>query len=197
MELLERASWLEGIYKLPPDPSSDDERHGSDIQKNDQGQQNTPQTSHQAQRSGKLSQIVDLGTPSGSERSDDEDAYHSNIPTTPPPIEPLLEFEGAIKLRDLSSDPVVVDTVEEAIPVAAEPTPKIVRTRAPLEDAPEHASITSVSRWNWSQIEETQDRKRAVSRAIFEMNAEEREVIRQRLQKVGRANIIREVPACI
>lgn len=29
------------------------------------------------------------------------------------------------------------------------------------------------------------------------MNAEYREVIRERLQKVGRANMIRELPACI
>jgi hypothetical protein len=157
VELLERASWLEGIYKLPPDPSSDDETQDSNVQRNDSEQQDAPQTPHQTQRPGTLSQIVDLGTPSGSERSDDRDAHHSNIPTTPPSIGPQLKFDGVMIVRGLSSGPVVVDTIEEVIPVTIEPTPIVVRPRPPLGEASEHASIASVSRWAWSQIEETQN----------------------------------------
>jgi hypothetical protein len=77
------------------------------------------------------------------------------------------------------------------------PTPKIVRPRPLLGDAPEHASIASVSRWTWAQLEETQDRKRTVSRAIYELSSMDREIMRQRLQKVGRSNMVREIPACI
>ncbi|KAF3046164.1 hypothetical protein E8E11_001689 [Didymella keratinophila] len=197
VELLERATWFEGIYKLPPDPDSDDESSNGGVQRKDQLRPAAPQTLYQAQRPGMPSQLVDLGTSSGSDCSDDEDATHGNIPLTPPAIEPQPKIGGITRVRDLSSDAVLIDTIEEAIPAAVEPTPKIVRSRPPLGDAPEHASIASVSHWSWSQIEETQDRKRAVSRAILEMNAEDREVIRQRLQTVGRTNMVREIPACI
>jgi hypothetical protein len=197
VELLEHASWLQGIYRLLPDPSSDDESQSDGVQENDQAQPLAPQTSHQTQRPGMLSQIIDLGTPSNSDISDDEDAPLSNIPTSSLSIELSNKSGRVTKSRPVSSDPIVLESVEMSVHAEAEATPKVVRTRPPLGDAPEHASIASVSRWNWSQIEETQDRKRAVSRAIYEMNAEDREVIRQRLQKVGRTNMVREIPACI
>lgn len=192
MELLERASWLESIYKLLPDPSSDDEPQGGGVQKN-QLQPSGPQTLRHLQRP-TFCQIVDLSTLSSSYSSNDEDAPRSDIPLS---IEPQSASRGATKLRDLSSDPDEIDTIEEPILVAVEPTPKVVRPRPPLGDAPEHASIVSISHWDWSQIEETQDRKRAVSRAIFEIKTADREAIRQRLLKVGRTNMVWEISACI
>ena len=97
----------------------------------------------------------------------------------------------------MASDPLIVDTIETPGPAAAATTSTTVRSRPPLGDAPEHASIATVSRWSWSQLENTQDRKRVVSKAINDLSSTEREMIRQRLQKVGRANMIREIPACV
>lgn len=197
MELLERAAWFKGIYKLDPVASSDDESQGNDVHELNHTEPSALQTSDQTQRSHLLSQIIDLGTPSASECSDDEGVPLSDIPTTPLQIEHPSRPGRVIESRPLSSDPVVLDTIETPAPAVIAPTPGVARSRAPLGDAPEHASIASVSGWSWAQLEETQDRKRAVSRAIYETSSTDREIMRQRLQKVGRANMIREIPACV
>lgn len=168
VELLERAIWLEEIYKLRPDASSDDEVQGSDVEG---------------------PRVIDLGSPPASEGSIDGSMPVEEVPTTPLRIKYPSELGRIFESRQLSSDPVVLDTTETPIPAAFVPTPSLARSRAPLGDAPEHASIASVSRWSWTQLEGTQDRKRAVSRAIYEMSSLDREAMRQRLDKVGRSNM--------
>lgn len=198
--MLERAQWLEEVYKLSPDSSSDNdsqydhEARGDDAQSIHQSRVPASQMLDNMQRSNAFTQVidvVDLGTPSASECSEGESERLGNISATPLSVASLSKPGIINDSWTLFSDPLVVDTVEASAPAV------VAQSRASLGDTPEHASIASISRWTWRQLEETQDRKRAVSRAVFEMNSTDREVMRQRLQKVGRANMIREIPACI
>ncbi|KAF1933554.1 uncharacterized protein M421DRAFT_37469, partial [Didymella exigua CBS 183.55] len=198
VDMLERATWLEGIYKLPPDTNSDEDSQEETTKGTDQPRLSVLQTFDRTRRPNLPSEVIDLGTPSASECSESESEPPGNIPATPSTILSPKKPRVVIESRPLSSDPVVFDTIEPPAPaVVAASNPRIARFRAPLGDAPEHASIASVSCWRWAQLEETQDRKRAVSRAIYEMTSTDREVMRQRLQKVGRKHVIREIPACI
>lgn len=176
MELLERAIWLEGIFKLLPDVSSDDEVQSSDAEG---------------------PRVIDLSSSSASEDSADGFMPVKGTLTSPLRVEHPTNPGRVIEPCPLSSDPALLDTIETSAPAIVAPTPRVARSRAPLGDAPEHASIASVSRWSWAQLEETQDRKRVVSRAIYEMSSTDREAVRQRLHKVGRMNMIREIPACV
>jgi hypothetical protein len=79
---------------------------------------------------------------------------------------------------------------------------EVVATSASLAqafvgDVPENASIATVRQWKWKDLVETQDRKRVVSKAVYEMSSESREMIRSRLQFMGRVNMVREIPVCI
>jgi hypothetical protein len=113
------------------------------------------------------------------------------------PIQSVNE-KGPGSLRYQSgSDPVIADTIESPDPPVAATVFTPVRSRVPLGDAPEHASIATVSRWSWAQLTNTHDRKRIVSKAIYDLSSTDREMIRQRLHNIGRANMTREVPACV
>jgi hypothetical protein len=97
----------------------------------------------------------------------------------------------------LKSASAVSRSVEGMNGAQAAPSISTVRSQVPFGDAPEHASIATVNRWSWSELEGTQDRKRVVSKAIYALSSTDRESIRQRLGKIGRANMIRELPACV
>lgn len=99
--------------------------------------------------------------------------------------------------HSLASDPVIADTIETPGPAVTASISTTVRSQALLEDTPEHASIATVSRWSWSQLKETQDRKRIVSKAIHEMSSTDKEIVRQRLKSVGGVKMVRELPTCV
>lgn len=64
-------------------------------------------------------------------------------------------------------------------------------------DEPEHASISTVSRWDWMNLVATQDRKRVVSKLVNNMDSQVREALRLRLRLVDKATIFRETSNCI
>lgn len=143
-----------------------------------------------------MSQVIGLGTPSDTSASEDDGVPFGNIPIPPVRISVNSKREQSAQDRLSTSDPVIV-TIETPGPPVITSTLNTVRSRVPLGDAPEHSSIATVSRWSWSQLIDTQDRKRIVSKAIHDLSSEEREIMRQRLQKVGRANMSREIPVCV
>ncbi|KAJ4988720.1 hypothetical protein SVAN01_05853 [Stagonosporopsis vannaccii] len=197
VELLERASWLEGLYKLPPDISSDDESHDKTPYSADKTQGPGAQSAASAEHGIPRAQIFDLGTPSDSEVSEDESTFPGEIPTTLAQANSYNQIGQIVSVGLLASDAVIVSTIETAGPAAASNPHPTVRSRAPLSDAPEDASFSAVRRWNWAQLEETQDRKRIVSKAICELESTDLDLIRKRFQVVGRANMVREISACI
>ncbi|KAF2630327.1 hypothetical protein BU25DRAFT_489124 [Macroventuria anomochaeta] len=195
VELLERAGWLALIYKEPPKDATDDDSREEDHATSIGTAPSTAQPVGSTIPPSSMGGFMDLGTPP--DTSDSEDDV---TPLSDPPITPAKsnnKLAPSIQTHLLSSDPVVVNTIETPGPAVAATTPTAVRSRAPLGDAPEHASMSTVSRWNWSQLKDTQDRKRIVSKVIHELSSTDREMIRQRLQKVGRANVAREIPMCV
>lgn len=150
------------------------------------------------QKGNTLSQVIHLGSPSGSSSASGEDEEPSSgIPQIPARTHYDNQREQCTHACSWVSSPAVIDTIETSGPVVEPAILNTARSQVPLGDAPEHASIATVSRWDWHQLEDAQDRKRIVSKAICDLSSTEREVIRRRLQKVGRANMIREIPACI
>ncbi|KAF1362044.1 hypothetical protein EJ07DRAFT_108179 [Lizonia empirigonia] len=183
VELLERANWFVSIYELSPVADSDDDEEQEEEEENEvplasnrAGLSAVQSCSYSQQHS--PSQVIDLGTPSDSSGSEDDHGQKTQA------------FSSA-------SISTVVDTIEDPDPASAEISPTTAHPQVPLGDAPEHASISTVRRWSWSQLQDTQDRKRVVSKAIHEMSPTDRETLRQRLQKVGRAAMAREIPGCI
>lgn len=179
VELIQRASWLEDIYRLPPDTSDNDEAR--------------PRTTQPSQQGFQSSQVIDLGTPSDSE---EDGVVSSSIPLVPTQIKESKSQERGTQAHILTPDPAIVRTCQTAESASA-CTPVGVRSNAALGDAPEQASIFTVSQWSWAVLEDTQDRKRSVSKAIYELSKSDREMLRQRLRMVGRAHMVREIPACV
>lgn len=189
VELMRRAYWLEDIYRLSPDTGDDEEGH-SEASEPSGAPKPTDQSSQQCSPP---SRVIDLGTPSHSE---DEGVFSDLVPEILIRLKQSGSQERSTQAHALTPDPTIVDTVELAgsFPTS---TSGSTRSDALLGDTPEHASILTVSQWSWALLEDTQDRKRAVSKAIHGLGSLHRERIRERLRLVGRAHMIREIPACI
>lgn len=193
VDLIQRATWLEEIYRLPPEGSSDEEPQNEASEITNEVQLPPTQLSGPIRHRASPSQIVDLGTP-----PDLED--EGLAPNTPVAMflqdEDGQSEEGGTLTGIPVSDPVVFDLIESVETASAIPSAD-VHSRALLGDAPEQSSLSTVSRWSWAILEETNDRKRAVSKAIYELSPMDRETIRQRLRRVGSVKMVREIPVCV
>jgi hypothetical protein len=174
------ARWLSEIYALEAAEESEEE------QLHDRSHSPEPSAarSQPHKERGNLSlrhaEIIDLGSPPAS-----------------------YQGEGDMMLLD-SPHPQgvhVPDSIEQpgGTPAAPHAADRTTPTRAQvlLGNEPENASIATVRRWTWDDLIGTIDRKRIVSKALVSMNSDDREMIRSRLQTVGKADIVREFPACI
>lgn len=187
---IELSEWLLSIYSLEPAESEDDEDslpdHHSTI---------APSIAQQPAASDtQPAVIIDLGSPPESSQSEMDGVLDSS----PPPELPLPERQSSSSLRFHTPDSVIAETIEPPIhnPIIAV-TSSISRPRDQLGDEPEKASIASARRWKWSDLVDTRDRKRIVTKALNEMQGEDRETVRNRLRTVGKVDMIREIPACI
>ncbi|KAJ4353132.1 hypothetical protein N0V95_003604 [Ascochyta clinopodiicola] len=185
VELLERANWLASIYEASPDAVS--------------GVSNGPLLSA-TQHLGRLQEqnspyeVIDLGTPSDSDpETDHEELKDMSVM----PAQGNDKREPGVQTHFPAPDLKSADNTETLGPLVAAAVLTTVRSGTPLGDAPENASFATVNCWSWSQLRDTQDRKRIVSKAICDLSSAKREMIRQRLHNVGRAIMIREIPACI
>ncbi|KAH6622279.1 hypothetical protein C7974DRAFT_219367 [Boeremia exigua] len=190
VDLLERATWLEEIYRLPPDATSDGESQGEPSVLNNKAQSPTA-------RPTPPSQIIDLGSPSDTSEPEDDEVPLTGVSATPVQYIDGNDPDQKVQIGASTSDSIIIDTIESPLRGSVATSTPTVHSRALLDEAPEHASVSTVNRWSWDQLEETQDRKRAVSKAINELSSTERRTIKQRLQSVGRANMVREILTCI
>lgn len=193
VDLIQRAIWLEDIYRLSPEGSSDEESQYEASGVTNEVQLPPTRLSGPIRHRASPSQIVDLGTPSDSE--DEGLAPNAIVAMSLQDENGGLEESGTLTGIPVS-DPVVFDLIE-SVETASVIPPADVQTRALLGDAPEQSSLSTVSRWSWDLLEETNDRKRAVSKAIYELSPTDRETIRQRLRRVGSAKMVREIPVCV
>jgi hypothetical protein len=108
---------------------------------------------------------------------------------------PLVQHQSSSSPRFHTPDSVIADSIEPPVDVSI--TAHTSQPRGQLGDEPEKASIAFARRWKWSELVDTRDRKRIVTKALHEMKSEDREIIRDRLRTVGKADMIREIPACI
>ena len=190
------AEWLLDIYKLGP--LEDGEESGSE---DDSIPHDAPSTRPNIYRH-RLKpsvEIIDLGSPSESSGIEEGNASPFDHPAGTAIDVAGDRFDAPTRFS--TPDSIIVDTVEAAVyDLTGEPLPEHpVAVRVPVNhgDEPENASITTVRRWRWSDLAEHQDRKRVVSKALLEMKAEDRELIRSRTKHVGKANLIKELSACV
>jgi hypothetical protein len=189
---LELAGWLLSIYSLNP-VMSESEDEDNDSHRGEHGETWPRSQSHQTQRG---VEIVDLGSPSESSQSGVEDMLVDRSPSVPG------EFYPQVPERFHTPNSVIADTVEPHVEAPPQLSPETrtastSRLGAQLGDAPESASIASARRWKWKDLVGMQDRKRIVTKAVEQMREEDRETIRSRLETVNKADLIREIPACI
>ena len=178
IDSLEHANWLVSIYNMDPVDDSDEESicSSSDAPVDGSAMEvsgSRPDTSPE---------VIDLDSPS--DASELGNSY--TAPSPSPHTEGDEHLEPAPRVERSQNE-----IEHEAVAVPTRPAP------VPQGDAPEAASIATVLQWTWEHLVETQDRKRAVSKAVLEMSSETREMVRIRLRILGRMKIIRETMTCI
>jgi hypothetical protein len=202
IDSMELTGWLLDIYKLDPVETSEEE-----TELDNQGTGIPSGESLRSTHRSKLpTQIIDLGTPSESSGDDEENASSfdnmfktatttNTIGARPVSLRRSATPDSVID-KTVESDSVILETVEQLEPVAPDQTLPM-RTPITHGDEPQNASITTVRRWRWADLLEHLDRKRVVSKAILEMGMDDREVIRNRIEQVGKTNLIKETKACV
>jgi hypothetical protein len=193
---MELADWLLGIYKLEPVEDSEDSGNEDDSVPHD-GPVSRP--NHAIHRSRPWTEVIDPGSPSGSSDIEEGNASPFDHPTGSATEMAGDRFDAPVRFS--TPDSIIVDSVEPTVQYlqtqSATDRPVPLRTPVNHGDEPEHASITTVRRWRWSDLVEHQDRKRVVSKALLHMRTEDRELIRSRITHVGKVSLIKEIGACV
>ncbi|KAF2819112.1 hypothetical protein CC86DRAFT_375290 [Ophiobolus disseminans] len=204
------SEWLWEIYKLDPVHESEEEEEEEELRSRSPGIEHDspgpePRSSLPTRRTPPPLEIIDLGSPSDSSQEQPDDMV---IDSSPLPGAEFGEQQSSSPDRFHTPDSVMADAAVESVvekplqpvvPAQASTTfrPPRARPQQQYGDEPEKASITSARRWKWEDLVATQDRKRIVTKALLEMKVDDRETIRGRLSTVGKADMIREIPACI
>jgi hypothetical protein len=198
---MELADWLLSIYKLDPEMSENEDEEEGEQEPNqappaEHGVLSSGSKAHQIQQ---CVEIVDLGSPSGSSESGMDGMLADG---SPPPTALIEKPHSPSSGRFQTPDSVIADTIEPRVEVPPQLSPTTRTTSTSLQgvlpgDAPENASIASARRWKWKDLVGMQDRKRIVTKAVQQMRENDRETIRSRLETVGKADLIREIPACV
>jgi len=212
--MMELAGWLRDIYKLEP-VASDEELESHSVPDDAPGEKTWPPS--------RPVEMIDLRSPPLELEETPSTSFLSNQRHSPTPdsviVNSALDFfnhrrqlrspdsvipESTVdrnnQIRLSTPDSVIAESIE---PVASE-SYRSLDTSGPLSlrnpttygDEPENASISSVRRWRWQELIAHSDRKRVVSKIIFEMRPSDRELIRNRVQ-LGRSTLLKEIPACI
>lgn len=148
--------------------------------------------------------ITDIEVDSGAiDTGFDDHAVNNNLFTSPI----VAKYFAQIHRRN-STDSVLGNTMDLADSIEPVTVKAAAEARGQLADVPisnssrsgdepQEASIASIRRWEWQELIDTQDRKRVVSKAVYELPTNAREAVRERLKTVGKPNIIQEILACI
>lgn len=186
VDSMELAEWLLSIYKLGPVSDSDED----DIMVE-------PSLPGQTRPTVDPSGLIDLGAPMSPAFDNDNNdqatiELHDDLVT----IREQECSQPDEARADLNN---VLNSIEESFPSFSEPQSSNLASNSIFNhgDEPEIASITTIRRWRWMDLTGTQDRKRVVSKAILELRSEDREMIRSRLNLVGKVSMQGEMLACI
>jgi len=200
---LELSEWLLSIYRLDPvddsDDSGDDEvPHSNPININGENASARGPVRTSPPRLRQRFDVIDLGSPPESSQGDVEDML---VDSSPPPELPAVHRRTSPPSMDHTQELDIAETIEPPTHVYPQ-NPQTTgaatnQSRGHFGDEPQHASIASARRWRWSDLTSTRDRKRIVTKVLDEMNFSERETIRTRLRTVGKAEMIREIIACV
>lgn len=190
---MELAGWLKEIYELEPVTDSDDESINGDgelANHSDDAVHNARPSPSQGVAS---TEVVDLDSlPEPAERE-------TSAPNTGKLAQGATYLFGIpIKHQTPTSTqkPCIAHSIEPMVGTRDE-FQNSRRILSNYGDEPENASISSVRRWKWRELIEHLDRKRIVSKAIFEMNASDLEAIRTRVRLIPKSGLLREIAACI
>ncbi|USP78543.1 hypothetical protein yc1106_05817 [Curvularia clavata] len=180
VESMELAAWLRDIYKLEPVADSDDElaNHSDSAV----GDASTPKSHAVADI-----EVVDLDSspePAEVNRSTQHATYLFGIPIKQ-------------QTQTLTPKSRVARSIEHMVDNHHHESQHSTRIISNYGDEPERASISSVRRWKWHELIEHLDRKRIVSKAIFEMDASDREAIRTRVRLIKKTSLLKELTACV
>lgn len=195
IDSMELAEWLSSIYRL--EPVSESEEAFDDRVINVPRRQSRPSLTPVNHQTRVYTQIVDLGSPSESSGAEEDITMILDHSTAPMTNMHKYQSDPLIDTRELS----ISESIDSPSNASVEPylvnCVELSGSKLSHSDEPENASIASVQRWKWSELVDGQDRKRIVSKAVNEMKTEDRELLRSRLGYVGKANILKEIPACI
>ncbi|RMZ70909.1 chromatin-remodeling complex atpase chain isw-1 [Pyrenophora seminiperda CCB06] len=166
---MELAGWMKDIYQLPPVANSDEK---------DEPQPHDYPPVHPSQP-GAFVEIIDLGSPSVS--SGDEVVMPGDA--------------ADIRRRSSTPDSIITESVEPIIATH----PELISAAIPVNhtDESQLASISTIRRCLLADLIEYSDRKRVVSKAISKLRADDRELIRNRVQLIGKMASTREITACV
>lgn len=202
VELMELAGWLRDLYQRQ---SAEESQEELDSSSSIQGDTVETFPTHQRQNS---TEIVDLGSPAESSENDREGTAPAHVPQGPATHVDQCPSTSSRRIR--TPDSAVAETIERLAHTQTDIHPRTLSKLSPRTgtdasfgsprfhgDEPENSSIRTVRSWKWADLIETQDRKRIVSKAVLEMNSEDREMIRIRLKFVGKTNMMKEIHACV
>lgn len=220
---LERAKYLLDIYKNPPrSDSGQEELHSRSptLQpippEHDNGQEElhirTPSTQRIPSESDNMQEELHCRSPSVESESASPPRRLSNhdlpVITSPacelPVPTPARRLRSTAIQRHSSPNPGIVETILGSLTmptpmprVETAPMLAVPQSQVQFDDMPQLASMVTIRRWKWADLVDTKDRKRVVSKAVYEMTPEARETIRARLNDVDKQHLLRDIHACI
>ncbi|KAH7074412.1 hypothetical protein BKA63DRAFT_443397 [Paraphoma chrysanthemicola] len=203
IDKIELSDYLVGIYSL--EPEEDDETstasHPESVHRDAEQPSHEPQLL--ARPTQQLVEVIDLGTPPDSSEDEQDSVLVDNSPL---PDLTIGHQHSPSPSSRLTPDSVIADPTSP--PASAPPPQSTARTATSqsqshsrslihLDSSPELASIATARRWRWADLIATSDRKRIITKALLDLSHSTLETIRTRLHTVGKADMIREIPACI
>jgi hypothetical protein len=195
------SEWLQGIYELEIEDESEEDQLSSESPIFEpEHLDSRPDQVLPTQQSRPPPEIIDLGSPPASSQEDFDGMI---IDSSPPPTAHVGDESSTSPDRFHTPDSVIADTVElptgALFPPVSLPATRVVPPRPVQQhgDEAQNASFASARRWRWADLVDKQDSKRCVSKALQEMKREDIETIRDRLRNVGKADMIRQIPACL
>ncbi|KAL1793472.1 hypothetical protein ACET3X_008454 [Alternaria dauci] len=191
VDSMELAGWLRDIYKLEPVEDGEEE-HVLD----DQPRLQQDTSTHRVEP---ISEIIDLGSPSCPSDIEGGNAPLFDNDLGPAANSARTQYNG--RTRSPTADSVIADSVEPVVYAHAGylESESALPIRTPINhgDEPENASIATIRRWRWEDLSEHLDRKRVVSKVIQELESNDRETIRSRIQSIGKTSLVKEIRACV
>ena len=189
VDLLEESKWLLSIYNLEPVHDNDDNQDANDDGHTTEGDAR--------ELSRGLIEIIDLG--SGSESDPDEMIIDTDYAAEVPMDTSSSSNTAA---RRISTPESIVDDLGKADALLSnrQPHGQLPQSNPSVIQHgrhPESASIHAVSQWKMDELVAKADRKRIIMKVVHGMRAEDRELIRTRVDSVRKQDLLMEILPCV